>query len=112
MSRPCLCRQARPGFPYTPDQCHLCWVALNYAELGWSHHVLWLLTRRFARAVVRVLHDRLRRASRAEQRHRALVCARCPDNRHDHCQKCGCSLKGRLANKVLYRAEHCPVGKW
>lgn len=45
---------------------------------------------------------------------RLLICEVCPEYRpSDHrCAKCGCKLRGKLANKLALAAESCPLGKW
>lgn len=45
---------------------------------------------------------------------RATICRRCPSNKENVCQECGCNLEGDSAfvSKLLMPAEHCPLNKW
>jgi hypothetical protein len=124
--RQCAVHHAEPlyvvGEAYD-GRCRICWLYVNdpaHRRL-WSEWPITTFARRlgrplttFARALARHIRDWCRAASKYEQARRRSICDDCPfrNVEKDRCTKCGCSLSGLLLNKIRWRSEHCPIGKW
>ena len=69
---------------------------------------------RFVKALTRHAADGLRKCTQEEVNHRLSICQLCPAFTGDRCRECGCRCNERKAflNKLAWRSEGCPLGKW
>lgn len=69
---------------------------------------------RFIRALTRHAADGLRKCSQEQVNERLAICRGCPEFVGDRCQECGCHCNERriFLNKLAWRSESCPLGKW
>lgn len=70
--------------------------------------------RTFAGALVGHVKDGMTKCSEDEIQARLAVCQSCPSFTGSHCKECGCacSAQSRFFNKLAWRSESCPLGKW
>lgn len=68
----------------------------------------------FVSALKEHVKDGMVRCEQAEIEARLAICQSCPQFSGNHCGKCGCSCSGRSTffNKLAWRSEKCPDGKW
>lgn len=68
----------------------------------------------FFRALLKHARDWFRKCSRKEIRQRLEICRSCDQFTGSACAHCGCSvnLEKRFLNKLAWRSESCPLGKW
>lgn len=68
----------------------------------------------FAKALTNHVRDGLAKCSEAEIQDRFSVCEKCEEFTGEHCRRCGCacSRQPALLNKLAWRSERCPLGKW
>ena len=69
---------------------------------------------RFITALTRHAADGLRKCSQEQVSGRLAVCRNCSAFRGDRCAECGCHCNDRrvFLNKLAWRSEACPLGKW
>jgi len=69
---------------------------------------------RFVAALTRHAADGLRRCSQEQVNERLAICQNCPEFAGDRCRECGCHCNERrvFLNKLAWRSEVCPLGKW
>lgn len=114
--RPCQCNRAVVG-QFDDSQCVLCWLFMNradYRELWGGGISLWGRIRNLHFAIVRLIGNYGKMAGRSERRKRRQLCDQCDlrDKVKDRCSMCGCCLSGVLLNKIKWKSEKCPAGKW
>ena len=70
--------------------------------------------RTFLSALTAHVKDGLAKCDDAEIQTRLAICQQCPEFTGAHCRKCGCACNGRskFFNKLAWRSESCPLGKW
>ena len=70
--------------------------------------------RHFFQALVKHARDWFRKCSRKEIAHRLSICQTCEKFTGTACSQCGCrvNLEKRFLNKLAWRSETCPLGKW
>jgi hypothetical protein len=70
--------------------------------------------RRFLAALLKHAGDWFRKCSSREIEARLAICRACDQFLDEVCQKCGCpvSRERRFRNKLAWRTEACPLGKW
>ena len=68
----------------------------------------------FFRALIKHARDWFRKCSRKEIRQRLDICKTCDQITGSACAHCGCTLnlEKRFLNKLAWRSESCPLGKW
>lgn len=68
----------------------------------------------FAEAVAKHAADGFAKRSQDEVETLLAICRECPAFDGSHCTDCGCNCndKGTFLNKLAWRSEHCPRGKW
>lgn len=124
MPRPCTCEHVtNPGGERAEGDCYLCW--LYHSPRGERYRRLWdapeppgWLQRaaHFGAAVAAHVADGL--AKRTPEEIDALYethCKPCPQFVGEVCSRCGCGVHKRRRiwlNKLAWRSEHCPEGKW
>ena len=69
---------------------------------------------RFIAALTRHAADGLRKCSQEQVNERLAICQACPAFAGDRCQECTCRCNERrvFLNKLAWRSEVCPLGKW
>jgi len=69
---------------------------------------------RFAQALWKHAGDWFRKCSRKEIEQRLAICRQCDQFSGTACVRCGCpvNLEKRFRNKLAWRSESCPLGKW
>ena len=80
----------------------------------WSWHQIPLRPLTFAKALGKHLLDGLKKCTDKEIEARLAICQDCPHFQGNVCGKCGCPLsrERKFRNKLAWRSESCPVGKW
>jgi len=80
------------------------------APREWS----WRSVKHFVRALLKHAGDWFRKCSRKEIQARLAICEQCDQYTGTACAKCGCrvNLEKRFLNKLAWRSEACPLGKW
>lgn len=80
------------------------------APKEWS----WRSLKHFYRALVKHARDWFRKCSRKEIQARLAICETCDQYTGTACAQCGCrvNLEKRFRNKLAWRSESCPLGKW
>ncbi len=68
----------------------------------------------FAQAFTEHVKDGLAKCDDKQIQARLATCQPCPEFTGAHCRKCGCACNGRSTffNKLAWRSERCPLGKW
>lgn len=68
----------------------------------------------FAGALTEHLRDGMTRCAETEIQARLATCQTCPSFTGSHCRECGCacSSKQTFFNKLAWRSERCPLGRW
>lgn len=68
----------------------------------------------FAKAFGKHAQNGFQRRTRAEVRALVAICEQCPFFDKKHCLKCGCDCSGKnvFLNKLAWRSEKCPEGRW
>jgi hypothetical protein len=68
----------------------------------------------FATALTRHVCDGLTKCDDSEIQARLECCQQCPSFTGLHCRECGCCASGdnTFLNKLAWRSETCPLGKW
>lgn len=68
----------------------------------------------FAGAVQSHLRDGLTKCDEGEIQRRLEICQDCPSFTGTHCRECGCSCSSTNTyfNKLAWRSEKCPLGRW
>jgi len=74
----------------------------------------WKSIAHFARALVKHARDWFRKCSQREIQARLAICKTCDQFTGTACAQCGCrvNLEQRFRNKLAWRSEACPLGKW
>lgn len=74
----------------------------------------WSTLKRFTTALVKHAGDWFRKCSRKEIQSRLEICKQCEHFTGTACAQCGCrvNLEARFLNKLAWRSESCPLGKW
>lgn len=74
----------------------------------------WRLLPRFVTALMKHAQDWFRKCSRREIHDRLAICQTCTQFTGTACAECGCpvNLEKRFRNKLAWRSESCPQGKW
>lgn len=74
----------------------------------------WSILKRFTTALVKHAGDWFRKCSRKEIQTRLEICKQCEHFTGTACAQCGCrvNLETRFLNKLAWRSESCPLGKW
>lgn len=69
---------------------------------------------RFITALTRHAADGMRKCSEEEVNERLAICQDCSSFDGDRCKECGCQCNERrlFLNKLAWRSEVCPLGKW
>jgi hypothetical protein len=70
--------------------------------------------RHFFQALIKHAKDWFRKCSQKEIRQRLAICEQCEHFSGTACVQCGCpvNLEKRFRNKLAWRSESCPLGKW
>lgn len=68
----------------------------------------------FATAMTNHVRDGMTKCDEAEIQSRLEICQQCPSFTGTHCRECGCacSQKKTFFNKLAWRSERCPLGRW
>jgi hypothetical protein len=68
----------------------------------------------FAAAFQEHLRDGMAKNEPTEIQARLEVCQQCPSFTGSHCRECGCACNSTstFLNKLAWRSERCPVGRW
>lgn len=68
----------------------------------------------FTQALANHASDGMTRCSSEEIDARLQVCQQCPAFTGSHCRECGCacSAQSKFFNKLAWRSETCPLGRW
>ena len=68
----------------------------------------------FAAAMTNHVRDGMTKCDEPEIQSRLEVCQQCPSFTGTHCRECGCacSQKKTFFNKLAWRSERCPLGRW
>jgi|GEM_PF-2194063 len=80
------------------------------APRDWS----WRSLKQFTRALLKHARDWFRKCTRTEVQDRLAICQTCDQYTGTACAQCGCrvNLEKRFRNKLAWRSEACPLGKW
>lgn len=68
----------------------------------------------FAAAVTDHLKDGMTKCEASEIKARLDICQQCDSFTGSHCRECGCACNStpKFFNKLAWRSEQCPLGKW
>lgn len=68
----------------------------------------------FAAALTDHVCDGMVKCEQSEIQARLEVCQQCPSFTGTHCRECGCVCNGQTTffNKLAWRSEKCPLGRW
>jgi len=74
----------------------------------------WKSIAHFTRALLKHARDWFRKCSQREIQQRLDICKTCDQFTGTACAQCGCrvNLEQRFRNKLAWRSEACPLGKW
>jgi hypothetical protein len=71
--------------------------------------------KKFVPALLNHISDGMKKCTKEEIEARLAICEACPLFKNSYCTKCGCSVSAgqkKFLNKVAWKSEVCPLGKW
>ena len=68
----------------------------------------------FSKAIIRHAADKFAKCDELEIQSRLSICEICPKLQNGWCTVCGCACQGEgvFLNKLAWKSEKCPEGKW